>query len=120
MVSLVQEQTDWLVPVCPPASRPEKATVTVFAPAPWLQSTHTTAGELSVNVRQVYKLGSSFLLLGLLAQHGLHNFDLSALAAVYVSYKIEKFRILAGAGSVEQLLHHDQGAVVVLNHTGQK
>ena len=56
----------------------------------------------------------------LFPQHGLHDPDFGPLAAVYVRRETKYFGVLARARSVEQVLHHDQGAVVVLNHPGQK
>src|ERR1700687_1156353 len=53
-------------------------------------------------------------------QHGLHNPDLSALATVDIRRKIEQFGILPRTRSVAQVFHHNQGAVVVLNHPCQK
>src|SRR5260370_11508739 len=55
-----------------------------------------------------------------LPQHGLHNPDLSALATVDIRREIEQFGILPRTRSVEQVFHHNQGAVVVLNHSCQK
>src|SRR5690349_5684822 len=63
---------------------------------------------------------SDSTLAGFLTQHGLHNPDLSALATIDIRREIEEFGILPRAGSVEQVFHHNQGAVVVLNHPGQK
>ena len=73
---------------------------------------------LFVQFRERESLFSSVLRFSL--QHGLHNSDLSALATVDIRSEIEQFSILARAGGVEQVLHHNQGAVVVLNHPGQK
>src|SRR5438477_9745059 len=55
-----------------------------------------------------------------LAQHVFHDPDLGPLAAVNIGGKAEEFAILARARRVEQLLNHDQGAVMMLNHAGQK
>src|SRR5215471_5582641 len=53
-------------------------------------------------------------------QHVLHNPDFSTLAAVYIGGEIEQYSILAGAGGVKQIFHHNQCAAVVLNHARQK
>src|SRR6266545_3962296 len=53
-------------------------------------------------------------------QHCLHNPDLSALATVDIGREIEQFSVLPRARSVEQVLHHNQRAAVVLNHPSQK
>src|SRR5882724_12635869 len=53
-------------------------------------------------------------------QHCLHNPDLSALATVDIGREIEQFSVLPRARSVEQVLHHNQRAAVVLDHPSQK
>ena len=46
-----------------------------------------------------------------------HAIDLHALIGVDVGREREDLRILAGARAREQLLHHGQGACVMLDHT---
>src|SRR5256885_16951182 len=53
-------------------------------------------------------------------QHRLHNPNLGALAAVDIRREIKKFSVLFGARSVKQVLDHNQGAIVMLNHSRQK
>src|SRR5262249_26789642 len=59
----------------------------------------------------------SFLLL---EEHASHDGNLRALCVVHVGGEVKQRGILAGARRVEQILHHHQGAHVVLNHAGQK
>src|SRR5579863_985691 len=65
-------------------------------------------------------LGSSILLGHFLVQHRLHNPDLRALRIVRVRREIEELGVLACSGRVEQIFHHRQRAIVVLNHSAQK
>src|SRR5437764_8471013 len=58
----------------------------------------------------------SFLLL----QHCLHNLDLSPLSIVGIGGEVKQLGILSRACGVEQVLHHGQSAIVVLNHSCQK
>src|SRR6266478_953413 len=53
-------------------------------------------------------------------QHRLHNPNFGALAAVDIRREIKELSVLPGARSVEQVFDHNQGAIVVLNHPGQK
>ena len=72
-----------------------------FGPVCVLLNTSIKAGKLLLNERRYRVLDSSFLLLGVFAQHSLHNSDLGALAAVDICCEIEKLSILSGAGSVK-------------------
>jgi hypothetical protein len=55
--------------------------------------------------------------LGFFPQHRLHNPNLSSLTGVDISREIKQFSILPGAGSVKQVLHHHEGALVVLKQS---
>src|SRR5579862_880256 len=70
--------------------------------------------------KQVWLLGSLFLLWNLFLQHCLHNPDLGALRIVRVRREVEQLGILPRACRVKQIFHHDQSAIVMLNHPGQK
>src|SRR6266566_10151555 len=59
----------------------------------------------------------SFLLL---EEHASHDVNLRALCVIDVGSEVEQDGILAGSRCVEQILHHNQGARVVLNHAGQE
>src|SRR5580704_1919189 len=53
----------------------------------------------------------SFLLL---EEHASHNVNLGALCIIHVGGEVEQDRIRAGSRRVEEILHHNQGARVVL------
>src|SRR5579859_3315876 len=53
-------------------------------------------------------------------QHGLHDPYLGALRIIRVGREIEQLGILSRACGIEQILHHGQRAMVMLNHPGQK
>src|SRR5438876_870038 len=59
----------------------------------------------------------SFLLL---EEHASHDLNLRALRIIHVGGEVEQHGILAGSRCVEEILHHNQGTRVVLNHAGQK
>jgi microcompartment protein CcmK/EutM len=119
MAGPVQEQKD---PVPLPSWNPATVTVMVmpFVQAFQLQNTSTKQRKLLVNEKRYRVFDSSFLLLRCLTQHGLHNPDLGALAAVNIGREIEEFSILSRASSVKQILHHNQSATVVLDHPCQE
>jgi hypothetical protein len=50
----------------------------------------------------------------------LHNPDLGSLSIVRIRREVEQLGILPRACGVEQILHHGQSAVVVLNHSCQE
>ena len=54
------------------------------------------------------------------AQHRLHPGDLGGLIDVDVVGELEHGLVLGGAVGAEQLLHHGDGALVVLDHEGQE
>src|ERR1700736_5589094 len=56
----------------------------------------------------------------LLEEHASHDVNFSALCVIHVGGEIEQHGILAGSRRVEQILHHNQSASVMLNHAGQK
>src|SRR5688500_16651361 len=91
-----------------------------FARAFWMRNTSTKQKKLLINAGRCPLLVSSIFLFGFFTQHSLHNFDLSTLAAVDIGHEIKHLSVLTGAGSVKQLLNHNQGAIVVLNHPFQK
>ena len=72
----------------------------------------------SIQIRQSLHRFSSKV--RFLFQHGLHNLDFGALGIVCVGREIEKLRVLARARGIEQIFHHNQRAVVMLNHSRQK
>src|ERR1700735_1362605 len=53
-------------------------------------------------------------------QHSLHNLERVPLPGVHIRREVEQFGILPRARGVEQILHHYQRTIVVLNHPGQK
>ena len=85
-----------------------------------LSTTNTKGSRLQPHEKQHWTLGSSFLLWRFFLQHSLHNPDLGALRIVRIRREVEDFGVLPGAGGVEQIFHHDQRAIVVLNHPRQK
>src|SRR6266850_28072 len=70
--------------------------------------------------RQHRKLGSWFLLQRFFLRHSLHDPDLGSLRIVRIGREVKQLGILPRTRGVEQILHHGQRSVVVLNHPCQK
>src|SRR5438309_6243773 len=60
--------------------------------------------------------GRTCLSARVVAQHQAHACDLRRLVRVDVGREAENVQLLAGARAREELIHHRQGARVVLNH----
>src|ERR1700680_3789585 len=72
------------------------------------------SGYAAKAVKLVFR---SFLLL---KKHASHDVNLGALCVIDVGGEVEQDCILPGSRRVEEILHHNQCARVVLNHAGQK
>src|SRR5260370_42458496 len=90
----------------------------------WFDPRRAQGKKLTAQVREsgygakaVKLVLRSFLLL---EEHASHDVNLRALCVIHVGGEVEQDGILAGSRRVEEILHHNQGARVVLNHAGQK
>src|SRR5438270_766182 len=76
----------------------------------------TATGKASLRTRFIVSPLESFVFL----QHCLHGPDLGPLSIVGIGGKVKQLGILPRACGVEQVFHHDQRAIMVLNHSGQE
>ena len=53
-------------------------------------------------------------------EHGLHDANFCALRVVSVGGEVEEVGVLPGAGGCEEVVHHNECAVVVLDHAGEE
>src|SRR5277367_933831 len=88
----------------------------------WARSGLTLTPEhktIAATARRNVTLGNRFIIspLGFFLEHCLHNFDLGSLRIIRIGRKVEQVGILSGTRGVKQILHHDQGTIVVLNHS---
>src|SRR5512138_1178684 len=67
-----------------------------------------------------YANTSSFLLRSLLLQHGFHDLYLCPLSAIHIGSEIEQIGCLPRPGCVEQVPHHRERTLVVLDHPFQE
>ena len=85
---------------------------------------HSHAGQTQINtLHSVHHFSSQGFFSGsdgFLLQHRLHNSDFGSLPIVRVRREVEQFGILPRSRRIEQILHHDQRTIVMLNHSCQK